>query len=78
MTNTIESPEVVVSLTNAEALILFDLLSRFSAIGKLTIEHQAERQVLWDLCCLLEKSLAEPLGENYEQLLQAARESLLP
>ena len=66
-----------ISLTNDEALVLFELLSRFSDSDKLTIEHQSEERALWNLNCLLEKELVEPFKSNYDELLQAARENLL-
>ena len=61
-------------LSENEALVLFELLSRYSETDELSIEDQAEQRVLWDLCCDLEKSLVEPLSSNYGQLLAAARE----
>jgi len=78
MEKTTEKPEVAITLTKAEALVLFDLLSRFSETGKMDFEHKAENQVLWNMCCVLESALAEPFSENYEELLQTARESLVP
>lgn len=68
-----QEDQVSVSLSNAEALVLFEFLSRFSDAEKLTIEDQAEEQVLWALCCLLEKLLVEPLKSNYHELLDTAR-----
>ncbi len=78
MTKLSEDSEVTLSLTKAEALVLFELLSRFSDTDKLSIEHEAENQALWNLCCLLESALVEPFCDNYEELLHDARESLLP
>ena len=68
--------EIQISLTKDEALVLFELLSRFSDSDKLEIEHQAEERALWNLNCSLESVLVEPLKENYFELLQAARERL--
>ena len=78
MEKTTEKPEVAITLTKAEALVLFDLLSRFSETGKMDFNHKAENQVLWNMCCILETALTEPFSGNYEELLQNARESLLP
>jgi hypothetical protein len=66
--------EVNLTLKKAEALVLFDFLSRFSDHEKLVIEDQAERRVLWNLCCDLEKLLEAPFCPNYQELLQTARE----
>ncbi len=52
--------KVTIELSSAEALVLFEFLSRFSDENKLEIEDQAEARVLWDMCCLLEKQLVEP------------------
>jgi len=68
--------EIQITLTKDEALVLFEMLSRFSDSDKLAIEHQAEERALWNLNCSLESVLVEPLEENYFELLQAARERL--
>ena len=68
--------EIKISLTKDEALVLFEMLSRYSDSEKLNIEHQSEERALWNLNCLLEKQLVEPLKENYSELLQAARDRL--
>lgn len=78
MTKSIEKLDVAITLTKAEAIVLFDLLSRFSETDRMSFEHKAENQVLSNLCCVLESALAEPFRENYRELLQAARESLQP
>ena len=66
------------SLTNAEALVLFDILSRFSDTDVLELRDRAESKVLWRICCLLEKQLAEPFDPNYRTLLQNAKTELSP
>ena len=70
------SDEVKISLTHDEALVLFEMMSRFSDTNKLSIEHQSEERALWNLCCLLEKIMVEPFMENYKELLKGARERL--
>jgi hypothetical protein len=64
---------VSVELTSAEALVLFELLSRFSDDHNLKIEGQAEERVLWNLCASLESILVEPFADNYTDLLAKAR-----
>jgi hypothetical protein len=61
------------TLSQDEALVLFEFLSRFSDDNALRIEDPAEARVLWDLCCLLEEQLAEPFREDYAELLERAR-----
>ena len=70
------SETVNLELSQDEALVLFALTSRFSDTDKLTIEHQSEERLLWNLCCWLEKELVEPSKANYSELLQQARERL--
>lgn len=64
------------NLTEDEALVLFELLSRFSEDSILGIEDQAEMRALWNLQAVLEQALTEPFLQNYETLLPAARDRL--
>ena len=68
--------KITIELTPAEALVLFDFLTRFSDKEILEIEDQAEARVLWDACCLLERQLVEPLMPNYDELLEKARDEV--
>ncbi len=68
--------DIQITLTKDEALVLFEMLSRFSDSDKLSIEHQSEERALWNLNCSLESILAEPFDEKYLEILQAARERL--
>jgi len=68
--------EVILSLNNDEALVLFEFLSRFSEKTNLKIEDQSEERVLLNLCCDLEKILAEPFQENYRELLLKAQDNV--
>ena len=70
-----DSPVQIV-LSRDEALVLFELLSRFGDVDKVEIEHQAEQRALWNLCCLLERSLVEPLLPDYRDRLDASRRRL--
>lgn len=65
-----------IELTGDEALVLFELLSRYSDSNSLVIEDQAEQRALWNLLSVLEKQLAEPLRPEYRELLQRARDRL--
>ena len=47
--------EVVIRLTVPEAVVLDDLLRRYSETDRLTIEDQAEQRALWNLQCLFER-----------------------
>jgi hypothetical protein len=69
---------ISVTLTPDEALVLFDLLFRFSESDSLNIEHEAEAQALNNMCCLLEKELVEPFQSTYRESLRDARNRLQP
>lgn len=62
-----------IALSKAEALVLFELLSRFEQEEKLTIADAAEERVLWNICGILESALVEPFEPNYRELLERAR-----
>ncbi|HEX9391612.1 MAG TPA: hypothetical protein VF928_09900 [Usitatibacteraceae bacterium] len=70
------SSSVTIQLTSDEALVLFELLERFSNTEALSIEDQAEKRALWSLCNRLEKLLSEPFAANYQALLEQARARL--
>ena len=60
-------------LTEDEALVLFEWLSRLDERDEPPCEDPAEEHVLWSLHGQLEKQLVEPFQENYRQLLESAR-----
>lgn len=68
--------EISIKLTNDEALVLFELLARFSDRDSFDIEHQAEERALWNLKCVLQEVLVEVLEPDYISLVDAARERL--
>ena len=49
-----------VTLDADEAIILFEMLSRWNEDATFALADQAEQRVLWNLCCALEEQLAEP------------------
>jgi len=73
-----EGTKLSVSLSNDEALVLFEFLSRSCSDQKLAIEHGAEKQVLCNIHCQLERLLVEPLDPGYLDLLSRARQALRP
>ncbi|MDR1850498.1 MAG: hypothetical protein LBQ75_10715 [Zoogloeaceae bacterium] len=72
----LEHEDVTVTLTADEAVVLFEFLQRFSDTGKLTIEDQAEKRALWNLCCVFQKALVSPFDASYSEVLRAARNRL--
>jgi hypothetical protein len=50
---------ITITLCKEEALVLFELLSRFSDTGNLNNERQADERAFWNLAALFEKELSE-------------------
>ena len=69
--------QITLRLTDSEALVLFEFLTRFSNYDRLAVEHKAEARVLCDIQCLLESQIAAPFDANYSQLLDVARKQLI-
>lgn len=67
---------VTIELTADEALVRFELVSRFSDFDQLDIVDQAEEVVLWGLQCSLEKRLVEPFLPDYRERPGQARDRL--
>ncbi|MDO6964044.1 hypothetical protein [Rhizobium alvei] len=78
-TDAAKAKDVSISLTRAEALVLFEMLSRYSDSTQdrvLVIEDAAERQALWNFCSTFEKVLAEPFLANWPDVLADAKQAL--
>jgi hypothetical protein len=74
--------EVPITLSHDEALVLFDLLSRWieekdAAPIKPLVEHDGELWSLNSVLCLLERELGEQFSRDYGMLVGAARASLV-
>ena len=68
--------EIQINLSRNEAIVLFELLSRFSDKNQLDIVDQSEERVLLNTLCNLEKTLVEPFSEKYTKILEEAREKV--
>lgn len=64
---------VAVELSLDQAFVLFDWLSRFNNDDSVEFDDQAEQRVLWDIEATLEKTLVEPLQDDYKTRLEQAR-----
>ena len=64
---------VTITLTKAEALVLFELLADFHDQPQLSIRDHAERVVLWRLGASLEKQLTEIFRPDYKSILEESR-----
>lgn len=63
---------IVIQLSADEALVLFELLSRFGQ-EDLEIDNSAESHALSGLLAQLEKQLVTPFDTAYSAILQAAQ-----
>lgn len=75
-----KEPTFLLPVTLDEALVLSELLQRYSQSDQLTIEDPAEQQALWNLCCIFEKYVSRNITvsskEGYIELLERARKKL--
>jgi hypothetical protein len=72
-----EDVGVTLELSADEALVLFEWLARTSDAGHpMPFADEAERRVLDNVLCLLERVLVEPFSAQYDSLLEAARSRL--
>lgn len=75
MTNKLDQ-EIDLKLTVAESVVLADLISKMERFeDKLTEE---EKRALWNLECVLEKTLTEPLIGKYSETLEQSKKHLQP
>ena len=73
----VKNETVALTVTKAEALILFELLANFHEESSIQVRDQAERIALWNLSSLLEKSLVDLFSPNYKELLLQAKQKQL-
>ena len=69
--------QVTISLTRAESLVLIAFLMRFRDDDLLAVEHEAEQQLLYDLCCVVENQVHELFDPKWNDLLKQARQAVL-
>ena len=60
-------------LTDDQALVFFEWLSRLDESDSAPCEHESEQLVLWALHGQLEKTLSEPFRPDYKALVERAR-----
>ena len=63
-----------IELTNSEALVLVDFLIRYQDNDTINKIEDAEQQILWNMCAMLESQVPQLLDYNYNELLKKARE----
>jgi hypothetical protein len=69
-------------LSPDESLVLFEWIHRNededNDLATAGVRDEAERRVLWDLSCCLERHQVEPLQATYATQLESARARLRP
>lgn len=68
--------EIVIRLSQAEALVPFEWLSRLDSSDSPAWKEAAEERVLWRVQGQLESVLVEPFQPNYKELVAEARRSV--
>lgn len=68
------SAVICLELTEEQALVLFEYLSRSNANDPTQIEDQSERRVLWNLESDLERALPAVLSPDNKRILREARD----
>ncbi len=73
-----EKPHIQITLTENEAVVLWDLLSRFSQSNndEIAFEDQAEKSVLWDIECMLEQQIPTQMHIAWKESLKSARDAV--
>ena len=66
--------EVDFKLTVAESVVLADLISKMERFEDKLSEE--EKRALWNLECVLEKKLTEPLIGDYSETLEQSKQHL--
>ncbi|MEO7071242.1 MAG: hypothetical protein ABI131_12210 [Nostocoides sp.] len=71
--------DLTVTLTQDEALVLFELLHRWEDDELVTApRHHGEQVALWNLSAALEKVMVEPFDADYARLVSEAQMRLAP
>jgi hypothetical protein len=68
-----EQRKVTLELSQEQALVFFEWLTKFNASEGRRFEDQAEERVLWDIEAMLESSLVDPFDARHEERLAEAR-----
>lgn len=70
-----ENNGISINLSDEESIVLFDWITRFNE-GENTFQDQAEERILFDLESVLEEKISETFNNDYNAVLQRAREKV--
>ncbi|NNJ25414.1 hypothetical protein [Alienimonas chondri] len=62
-----------ISLSDAQALVLFEWLTEQEEKGNFSFDHEAERAVVWEIQAQFKNTLPELFRSDYKALLEEAR-----
>ena len=65
--------DIAIAISHDEALVLFELFSRFEENNQLTLEHNSEYVALSRIAAQIDRSLVEPFSPDYPLLLHQAK-----
>lgn len=68
--------DVNITITEDEALVLFEFFERFKETNNLSVTHPAEFIALMKISAQIDKSLVVMFQPNYLQLLEEARQRM--
>ncbi len=68
--------DVNITLTRAEAVVLFEWLSKIDAMESPPFGDPSEQTVVWRAHGQLESLLKEPFASNYAEVLRQARQEV--
>lgn len=66
-----------INLTREEAIVLIEFLLRFCDEQRLSVEHQAEEKLLWNLGCVLEEQVPELFLPEWKSIVEQSRAAVL-
>jgi len=69
--------KISVRIGRDEAVVLFEMLAKFTRQKALSVRDEAERLALFRLHGALESTLTEPFRPEYKQLVDESRSRLL-
>jgi hypothetical protein len=72
-----DRPKVALELSRAEAIVFVEFLMRYRDDDRLAIEHTAESQLLYDLCCMIESQLPELFDPAWRAIVGLSRDEVV-
>jgi len=68
--------KIEIEITEKEAIVLFDIIAKFTESSKIKPFDIAEQRVLYNLESILESKLDFVVDEKYNEILEEAKEDI--